>query len=330
MENNKRIVMISIFSKYRFWNFPEGYVQKLQDEFKEFKFIQTKNKEEFNQYLPKAEVFATFRFSPDDFKKAVSLKWLHIAGAGVGRIIFDELIKSQVIITKTSGINKEAVSEMAWSFILSLAKMHPVWLEYKKKGDILSSEIDFMNMQNLFGKTLGILGLGEIGRRIAQIGKAFELNVIGTRMKSNEPVEYVDKVYSPEGLYEILEQSDFLVVALPITPATDRMLGEKEFNAMKDGIFIINISRGQIIKEDVLIKHLKTGKVMAAGLDVIEKEPVTPDTELYTLPNVIITPHIAGYHEKYWERLYEHLKINLRRYLDRKPLLHIIDKQTRY
>jgi len=143
VEREKRLVIISIFSKYRVWNFPEEYVQMLREEFPEFAFIQTREKSDYLDNIGAAEIVVSFRFTPEDFHLSRSMKWLHIAGAGVGKIIFDDLIKSEVIITKTSGINKEAVSEMAWGFILCLSKMFPVWIENKMKGDILSDTIDF-------------------------------------------------------------------------------------------------------------------------------------------------------------------------------------------
>ena len=330
MLKKSRLVLISIFSKYRTWNLSNEIVEKLSHEFPEFKFIQTKNKSEFLKYIPETEILLSFRFSAKDFLIAKKLKWIHFGGAGVGRIIFDQLLQSDVIITKSAGINTEAVAEMAWSFILALAKMFPAWLENKNNGDILSDRINFFNTKSLFDKTLGIIGLGNIGRNIARIGKVFGMKVIGTRRKFNEPLDNVDEVFSPDNIYEVLKQSDFLVIAVPITPATERMIGEQEFESMKDGVFIVNISRGRIIKEDLLIKYLKSGKVAGAGLDVIENEPIAPDNELYKLQNVILTPHIAGFHDQYWERLYEMLRANFKRYLNDEELTNQIDKQFRY
>lgn len=327
---NKRLGLISIFSKYRVWNFPEKYVKQLNQEFSEFKFLQTKNKSQFLELIPDAEILVSFRFKAEDFQKAKNLKWIHYGGAGVGKIIFEDLMKSDMIVTKSAGINAEAVAEMTWAFILGIAKMIPTWISFKNKGNILADEINFHNTQAIFGKTLGILGLGNIGKQIARKGKAFDMKVIGTRRQADKKVPNVDEVYPPDKIYDVLSQSDYLVVALPITPATRQMIGDKEFQTMKEGIIIINVSRGDIIQEEFLKKYLKSGKIAGAGLDVIQNEPIKKDNELYKIDNVILTPHIAGFHKQYWDRLYKLFRENLTLYLQNKPLKNQINKQYRY
>jgi phosphoglycerate dehydrogenase-like enzyme len=181
----------------------------------------------------------------------------------------------------------------------------------------------------LRGRTLGILGLGAIGRDIARAAAAFDLNVIGIK-RHPEPAVGVARVLPPEGLHEVLREADYLLVALPLTGATRGLIGEAEFAAMKSSAILINIGRGAIVDEAALIAALRDGRIAGAGLDVFMEEPLPPDSPFYEMPNVIVTPHVAGSTPRYFDRVTALLIENLRRFLKQEPLHNVVDKELGY
>jgi phosphoglycerate dehydrogenase-like enzyme len=200
----------------------------------------------------------------------------------------------------------------------------------------------FVNKQNqvwqrhlpdqLCGKTLGVVGLGTIGEGIARAAKAFDMRVVATRRRVTEhkasPV--ADALYPADKLVEMLGKSDFVVVAVALTDETRKLIGERELRAMKPTAYIINIARGAVIDEAALTRALKERWIAGAGLDVFEREPLPQDNELWTLPNVIITPHVAGIMPDYNARAVEVFCENLRRYLAGQPLMNVIDRSRGY
>jgi phosphoglycerate dehydrogenase-like enzyme len=180
-------------------------------------------------------------------------------------------------------------------------------------------------------KTLGIIGIGHIGREIARLGKAFHMRVIAVRRSSkNTGIRYVDQVLNRNQMPELLSQSDFVVLSLPATPESIRMIGEKELRSMKPSAYLINIARGTVIDEDALIKALQEGWIAGAGLDVYTTEPLPASSQLWELPNVIINPHVGGFIDTYSAQATQLFCDNLQRYLNGKKLLNIVDKKKCY
>jgi phosphoglycerate dehydrogenase-like enzyme len=184
----------------------------------------------------------------------------------------------------------------------------------------------------LYGKTLGVVGLGKVGEGIARAAKAFDMRVVATRrhVTEQETSQVVDALYPAEKLPEMLRESDFVVVTVALTRETEKLIGKRELRAMKPTAYIINIARGSVIDEVALTKALKEKWIAGAGLDVFEKEPLPQDSELWTLPNVIITPHVAGIMPDYNARAMDVFCENLRRYLAGQPLMNVVDRTRGY
>ncbi len=162
---------------------------------------------------------------------------------------------------------------------------------------------------------MGILGLGNIGTKIARLAKAFHMRVIATEIRPIKKPGYVDEMLPAADLPRLLEQSDFVVIAIPLTPETSKLIGLKEFKTMKPTAYLINVARGGIIDEPILVQALKEGWIAGAGLDVFNLEPLPPQSPLWDLPNVIITPHCAGLREDYDLLVTKLFCKNLRRFL---------------
>jgi phosphoglycerate dehydrogenase-like enzyme len=179
---------------------------------------------------------------------------------------------------------------------------------------------------------LGIVGLGHIGRRVAQLGRAFGMRILAIR-RSALPGEHdadVDQFYTSDRLRDMLHLSDYVVIAVPLTTATENLIGEAELRAMQPHAYLVNVARGRVIDEDALIRALKEGWIGGVGLDVTREEPLPADSPLFALPNVILTPHISGVSVHYDQRLATLFADNLRRYRSGEPMMNLYDPAREY
>jgi D-2-hydroxyacid dehydrogenase (NADP+) len=183
--------------------------------------------------------------------------------------------------------------------------------------------------QELYGKTLGIIGFGSIGERIGELGKCMGMYVIGLK-KNICHTDTAHEIIPPEKLKNLLTRSDFVVISLPLTRETEYLFKFEEFQAMKDTSYLINISRGKIICEKDLIRALKNKDIAGAGLDVFEEEPLPDTSPLWEMDNVILTPHYAGSTPEYFNRAINIFCDNLTRFLKGEPLINMVDKRNQY
>ena len=179
------------------------------------------------------------------------------------------------------------------------------------------------------GMTLGVLGLGTIGSAVARRAKAFDMRVLGVKRVAAAKPDFVDELWTADRLKDLLTQSDFLVITLPSTPALFGILGLEELRLMKKSAFLINLTAGKAIKEDHLTQTLREKWIAGAVLDALPRQPLPPDSELWHLDNVIITPRIAGFTPKRWQRLIPIFQNNLRKFLSGEPI-PLINKDLGY
>lgn len=290
---------------------------------------------EFLTHLQEAEVLCAYSL-PDNVRElAPNLRWLQYPGAGVDSLAPTGLLApdSGIIVTTASGIHAINISEYVFGSMLMFNRSWPEMVRLQDRH-VWPRNANWYNLKarELAGQTLGIIGLGSIGRRIAQLGHAFGMTVLAMRRSasSDEQDPDVDQLYAPEQLHELLSRSDYVVLATPLTATTEKMIGEPELRAMKPNAYLVNIARGRIIDEAVLIRALKEGWIAGAGLDVTDQEPLPADSPLYSMPNVILTPHISGASDNYDKRLTALFADNLRRYRAGQPLLNQYDPQRGY
>jgi len=293
--------------------------------------IRSENKEHMRRIIPDVEILVCFSVEKDTFLSAKKLKWIHVAYVGVNTFLFPELLKSKVLLTSSRGIHGDTVSDHAMAMILSFAKgLVPSWACKKRKKwcqlEIMKERFEPQE------KLLGIVGYGTIGESLARKAKAFGMKVMATknRVKRGERVKNVDRLLPRDRFREFLCTADFVVLAVPLTKETHHMIGRKELACMKKSVILINVARGGVIDEKALVDALVKKKIAGAGLDVFEEEPLSPDSKLWDLENVILTPHVAGSRRDYFEKVGETFRVNLNRYLNRKPLLNLFDKKLGY
>jgi phosphoglycerate dehydrogenase-like enzyme len=195
------------------------------------------------------------------------------------------------------------------------------------RREIWQSALPF---NELFGKTVCILGLGTIGSEIARRAKAFGMNVVGIRRSFEQQTEGVDRMLPPRMLHEILPTADYLIIAAPTTPETKTMIGRAEFGRMKRSAFLINIARGDILDQDALVDALNGGLIAGAALDVFIPDPLPNGHPLFAVRNLIITPHISGNSPMLWRRVMDIWIENIRRFLAGQPLINQVVKTKGY
>jgi D-2-hydroxyacid dehydrogenase (NADP+) len=277
--------------------------------------------------LAKAEVIYGIILPQNLVARAPKLKWFQTMSAGVDRFSKMDIWESPVTITNVSGIHTTPIGEFAIEFMLMFAKGAPQCFRMQQKHEWKR----FMPAV-LRDKTVGIVGLGNIGREIARLSKAFGMKTIATRRSAikQQRARYVDVLLPAAQLHQLLSESDYVIVATPLTPETRGLIGEKELRAMKPGAYIINIARGGIIDEEALIRALDEKRIAGAGLDVVTSEPLPPDSPLWDYENVILTPHVSGGMEDYIGQATGIFCENLKRYLNGEKLLNVIDKKKGY
>ncbi len=262
----------------------------------------------------------------DQFPKAKNLRWVQFPAAGVESMCYPEFVASDVVLTNCQGCYAPEIAEHVFGLLLALTRNIALAARTNKWSQ-MKWPIE------LRGMTMGIIGLGGIGRETARRAKAMDMRVLAvdveplytTRFAMVDEVRLVD-----DGLEPMLKEADVVVMAAPHTPKSRGMLGEKQFAAMKKGAWFINVSRGKTTNTDALVAALKSGALSGAGLDVTDPEPLPDGHELWSMPNVVITPHIAGQSQFSKQRVQSVFVENVRRWINSQPLLNIVDKQKGY
>jgi D-2-hydroxyacid dehydrogenase (NADP+) len=272
-----------------------------------------------------AEVIYAGRWSEKLWKSAPRLKWVQCWAAGVERFLTPEFIASPVILTNAKGIYAVPIAEHVMAFVLYFSRSfhHLVQAQLYRRWD-------WRQADELSGKTLGIIGLGGIGSEVARRAKGLDMRVVAVRRRPELHCEHADEIRGPDGLPWLLSESDFVALCAAATLETRHLIGEKQLRLMKPTAYLINIGRGALVNERALVSALDEKRIAGAGLDVFEQEPLPAESPLWTLPNVLITPHIAGSSPRSHERVVELFCENLRRYLEGTELLNVVDKEAGY
>jgi len=273
-----------------------------------------------------ADVIVGWNVPREAVQQAKHLRWIHSTAAGVDQLLHPEVVQRDIIVTDSSGIHAEPITEHVLAVMLAFARRLPVATRNQMthrwdRASVIGEE--------LWGKTVGILGLGSIGREVAARCQAFGMRVIGTK-RTPAAVPHVDQVLPPAGLDEVLRGADYLVIILPLTEQTRGLIGARELGLMKPTAYLINVARGAIVQEAALIAALRTGRLRGAGLDVFEREPLPQDSPLWEMEQVILTPHVSGAVPDYYDRALPLFCENLRRFLTGAPLLNMVDKRQGY
>ena len=265
--------------------------------------------------------------SKEQLKQARQLKWLHLPSAGAdGFTNKENYCSPDIRLTNSSGVYGMPIAEHIFGMILSYNRDLQKYACNKldRRWDRLMQPKDF------FGSVMGIIGLGDIGLEVAKRAKALGASVLAVKRTLTEKPDCVDRLYTMEGLEEVLKAADYLVLALPNTSKTRGLINEERLRLMKQDALLINVGRGALIDQGALIRALSQGVIGGAALDVTEPEPLPKENPLWELPNVILTPHVSGLSPSNEKRRFHIFYQNLLRFLEAKPLQNQIDFAQEY
>jgi phosphoglycerate dehydrogenase-like enzyme len=283
------------------------------------------------EVAPEAEVILNGQFNGDLLAKvfplAKQLKWVHTLSAGVEQVLFPELIDSPVPLTNGRGVFGRVLGEWAVAAMLFFAKGLRRLVKQQEEG--VWEQFD---IEELHGRTLGIIGYGEIGRAAAERARAFGVRIVALRRRPELSAadRLLDAAWSPDKLHELLRESDYVLIAAPHTRETRGMIGEREIAAMEPSAVLINVGRGPVIDETALIRALEHNRIRGAALDVFQQEPLPPGHPFYELKNVLLSPHSADHFSGWIESAVRMFVVNFNHYVKGEPLENVVDKRAGY
>jgi len=260
-----------------------------------------------------------------DFEHADALKWIQQPTIGVEGHMYPALQNSDVILTNCKDLGSTQLAEQAFALLLSITRC------IREQHDFQKEKVwKRIPCFELGGSTVGVIGLGGVGRAVAKRAEAFGTRVLAVDIENVDKPDYVERVEKPDKLGDIASECDVLISCVPSTPLSHKMVDGDVIGRLKPNAYFINVSRGKVVDEDALIEALQTGRLAGAGLDVTYVEPCPQDSRLWDLPNVIMTSHSAGSSQNVRERAIRFFIENLNRYVKGEPLEKVVDKQKGY
>jgi phosphoglycerate dehydrogenase-like enzyme len=309
--------------------FPKEIIQEeIKSEFPEIKFEFYKGMKDAEKAFYECEVFLTYGddLTVNHIQKNNHLKWIMQMSAGLEKLPLKAIEEKGIMITNARGIHKIPMAEYTLGTMLQWVKQTRALLENEQEENWDRK----IRMEELFEKTVLILGVGAIGGEIARLAKAFRMKTIGVN-RSGKGVGNIDELYLTEQMMDALPKADFIVSILPSTPETKHLLTKDHFVAMKNTAVFINIGRGDLVDESLLLHALEKNEIAHAFLDVFEKEPLVKDHPFWKMKNVTVTPHLSSVTQNYLPRALEIFKHNLNTYLNKTgDYMNVIDLKKGY
>jgi len=318
------------------WRLPQSSIERVRKAAgRHYDVELPRDERELEQVIPETEILYAWGLTGRLVPAATKLRWIHTPLSGVDRVLNPELLKTSIRITSSRGVNSVAVAEHVFGMVLALtrglaqaarAQADRRWIQ----GDLYGRK---PALSELHGKVMGLYGFGEIGRELASRAHAFGMKVWAVSRSATsktKPPHGVDRLLPAKRVEAMVRASDVLVLALPLTEATRGVAGERLLHAMKRTAILVNIGRGALVQEPALSRAMREGWIAGAALDVFVHEPLPGESPLWKLPNVLLTPHVAGTHPDYMARSAGIFLDNLKRYRAGKPLLNEIDLTAGY
>ena len=312
---------------------PEWFAERLRTDFPQFNVVRLTSYARITGEIADAEIVFSQVVNREHFLAAKKLRWIHSPSAAVHQFLYPELVHSDVVVTNGREVHAPVVAEQVMAMMFALARRIPESVRFQLKH-VWAQGIfwdEGISPTELADATIGLVGLGSIGRNVAQRAKAMGMKVIAVREHVDLPNPiFVDEVLPVSRLNEMLGRSEYVILCPPVTAATKGMIGREQLAVMKRDGYLINVGRGPLIDEAALVAALRERTIAGAALDVFDQEPLPAESPLWDLENLLITPHTGGMTEKMWERHYMVFANNLRRYLADQPLLALVDKKQGY
>ena len=258
----------------------------------------------------------------DEVIRQGRLRWIQSSAAGLDHCLVPAVVESPVIVTSASGVLADQVTEHTIALLTALTRSLPVFFRAQQQREFIRRPT-----RDLTGATVGIVGMGGVGRRLVEVLAAFKTRILATDWYPIDKPPQVESLWPPERLDELLPLVDVLILAVPLTDRTRGMIGAREISLLKPGSLLVNVARGPLVVEDALVAALRSGHLAGAAVDVTATEPLPATSALWELPQVIITPHVGGQSARRIDNMTDFFCENLRRDQAGEPLRNLVDKR---
>jgi phosphoglycerate dehydrogenase-like enzyme len=343
-----RQLLIGLYSESEAWTVPDAEVERLRAEFPDVRVTHARSQEELAASIAGAEILFSWALGEDLMRRAERLRWIHAPSAGVGAFLTPTVRGRGIAVTNSRGCHAVPIAEHVLGMLTALARRLRPGIEEQTTTGLARERwwVGSATPVELKGRTLGLFGYGAIGREVARRARAFGMRIVALRRRPDLPPDWepallraldlpaeeprIDLMLGSGGFDRLLDESDAVVVSAALTPETEGVFDARAFARMKTGAWFLNIARGRIAREKDLIAALSSGHLGGAGLDVFETEPLPRESGLYSLPNVILTPHVSGLSTGFWPRAMALFRENLRRDGAGTPLLNRVSHERGY
>jgi phosphoglycerate dehydrogenase-like enzyme len=325
-------IVLCIWHKFDQWRVPDWLAEALRVRYPGMRVVHLPDYAHLSEEIVDADILAGFSLKPEQFASAHRLKWIHCLAAGVDQLMRDDVRNSPVILTNARTVHASCMAEHTLGLILALARRFPSSVRYQAQKHWAQQEIwdEQPHPMEISGRTLTIVGYGAIGQELARRARVCGMRIVGVKRDPARGAEHADTMLGADQLSAALADADFVVLATPALPETERFFSASQFAAMKKTAYFINIGRGVLVDNAALIAALGEGRIGGAAIDVAEVEPLPPEDPLWDAPNLFITPHLSAVSERLWHRHAALLFDNLDRYFSGRELLNVVDKQRGY
>ena len=325
-------LLIILHHRFDLWQAPPWFAERLRRDFPQIEVVHLSDYGRVNEEIADAGIAIAWSLRGEQIRAARNLKWIHSTATAVHFLMSPELRSSDIVVTNARDVHGPVVAEHAMALVFAMAKRLPQAVGFQQQKHWAQDDLwnTTPRPHEIKGATIAIVGLGGIGRPLAKMASSLGMRVIGVREHPERRCDGVEEMYGFDQLDHALRQADFVVLAVPVTPKTQHLMNATRLACLKPDAYLINVGRGVLVDEEALVRALRAKSFAGAALDVTTEEPLPPESPLWDLENVFITPHIAGLTEHMWERHYEAFTQNLRRFLKGEPLLWIVDKQKEY
>ena len=325
-------VLIHISWPVRAWSIPDAKVAELGARFPSVSFTHSRELSEVAGLIGPADAAFTPHMTPEIVDAASRLRWVHSPAAAVeGLLPLAALAERGVTITNSRGVQAVPMAEHVMGGLLVLARGFERTLAAQRERKWIQNELAEQWPWLLNGRRMTIVGLGATGTEVARRAHAFGIRITGVRRRADQPVPpFVERVVGPDQLDQALDGCDVLVVTAPGVRATQGLIGATEIARVNRGAVLVNVARAQIVNDQAMRAALESGQLGGAVLDVFEREPLEESNPLWSLPNVVLTPHSSGFRASHWDDVVAGFADNLRRFQAGEPLANVVDPAAGY
>ena len=313
------------------WSLPGSEARRIAAALPQHDVVDARTADDRRREFPAADVILSARMTSEDAQLCSRVKWIHSTAVGVGSLLAPEILERDIIVTNARGCHAEPIAEHA--IALALAVRRSLHTAVRRQIDRVwaQEELQQVPCPPISDSRVLVVGLGEIGSRVAKLAAGLGFTVTGLRRRVDQPAPRgVGRVIGVTDLLHELPRTDVLILAAPRTSETGAMIGRAEFAAMKPTAVLVNVGRGRLVDESALVEALRTQQIGGAAIDAFEREPVPADHPLWTFPNVLLTPHIAAFGSDYWKPAVDLFLENVARFTAGQPLKNLVDKRSGY